>query len=153
MWKDSPTGEMKNPYFTATDGLFVDESRGLLYVSELESSKLIIRNISTAVYSEIDAEALGVSWLDDFTLTPDGSSLVVASFHSGEIFEFKVASGHTKRTLFSGLEHPTSARFGCLGAGGIGSLFASEGGDVMFPTVQDRRVLMMPFERGAVESV
>jgi sugar lactone lactonase YvrE len=141
-WRDGTSGSLGDPHFTSTDGLFVDPVRGLMYVSELDTSTLIVRNLTSATYTEIATS--GIRQLDDFTLTSDGLSAVVASFDTGEIVKINLDNPDEKTTILSNLRHPTSARFGCYGAGGADFLFATEGGDLL-GNDPDRTVVMTPF--------
>eukprot|EP00947_MAST-08B_sp_MAST-8B-sp1_P003035 g3035.t1 len=69
--------------FTALDGLFVNGD--LLYVTELISSSFLVRNLTSGEFRELDASAAGISWPDDFTLTPDGDRIIAASFRTGKV--------------------------------------------------------------------
>lgn len=138
-----------------TDGIFVDQARGLLYVSEtlsISHSILVYDLIAREMVGRIHPR--GVSTLDDFTLSADGHTILAADFlgNSGVSFDTGVTRRRRWRrhlpenvfALVSGVTEPTSIRRGCSDDRKSGFheelFFISEGGGLSDKST-DRRVL------------
>jgi len=141
----------------AADGAWIDQTRSLLYVSEVLSGTVIIYDLIGR--KEVANYNAPLRMLDDFTLSPDGTILYGADFWNNTIVEFASNGKGPGRILLSGvrrnqlqqasltsflqLKSPTSARFG----NGYGfkntSLYVTEGGGI-FASTTDRRVLEIP---------
>jgi DNA-binding beta-propeller fold protein YncE len=153
------------------DGVFIDQPRQLLYVTESLSPThsvlvydLAARNLVGRIHPR------GVSALDDFTLSADGTAIIAADFlgNSGVLFETGVARGgasnhlswrrsHTElaSALVSGVTVPTSIRRGCSPDPNSGFneelLFITEGGGFSDES-DDRRILAFALPEGGATS-
>eukprot|EP01129_Flabellula_baltica_P015963 TRINITY_DN8309_c0_g1_i1.p1 TRINITY_DN8309_c0_g1~~TRINITY_DN8309_c0_g1_i1.p1 ORF type:complete len:294 (-),score=49.62 TRINITY_DN8309_c0_g1_i1:27-908(-) len=127
----------------AADGAFIDQERGILYVSQVVGSKMISYDIlAEKIIHEWYPDH--VTMIDDFCLSPDGSVIYAADFWKGNIASFKADGTGNTQILVSGLNHPTSVRFGDGGNGfNSTSLFVTEGGG-LFKSTTNRRVLEIP---------
>jgi hypothetical protein len=123
----------------ASDGLWIDQERDILYVGLLFTAE--VWTYSLANQSVIGTfsgmrhtgclEALCV--MDDFTLAPSNSSLVVGCAWTNNSLAtfpvFSTSAGEGEVAILHGVQFPTSARYGSgKGAFAATSLFISEGG-------------------------
>jgi sugar lactone lactonase YvrE len=124
----------------SADGLYIDQKRDLLYVGQLWNNKVATFNISESLPMPqlIDLSGShGFGQLDDFSLAQGGAFIVGGAWTKGDIVVFP-SNGHNStagyKTLLSGLNGPTSARFGCSNGGpyNSSSLFITEAGSLIF---------------------
>lgn len=125
---------------TAADGLWVDTSARLLYVSEVLNATVRRYNISHASPTGGRAEwinsykAPGMEMLDDFSVSTElcqsrTATMFGADFWAGKVIAFAAdGSNQTSVELVSGLYSPTSVRPGPLSDEGRRTLYISEGG-------------------------
>jgi len=159
----------------STDGAFIDQEAGLLYVTESLSP-----SHSVLVYSFAQRKVIkriyprGVSALDDFTLTADGHAILAADFLGSSGVGFSTGTGAMKESgrrtwthrgrsrtelawrLVSGVAVPTSIRRGCSPDPTSGFneelLFITEGGGLAGLS-DDRRVLAFAPPRGGFQLI
>lgn len=121
----------------SADGLTIDQATGTLYVGQMFNSKIAAFDVSVPL-EHGGATPLGLSdghgvgILDDFTLAPGGGTIVGAGWTKNAIVSFPAGLNDTApyRVAATGVEHPTSAKFGC-GAWPSTSLFTTEGGHLL----------------------
>jgi len=126
----------------AADGLWIDEETDMLYVGELFNGSMwaydLYNDIEVGYFSTLPTFDL----LDDFCLSKDGSYFIGANFLKGSIDAFpanNTGKGHST-PLVSGLQTPTSVRWGSGPGFNPSSLFITEGGGVI-SLQKNRRVL------------
>jgi len=123
----------------AADGLWIDQSKHILYVGELFNARLWAYDLTTGQAVGFSS-GLNSGWLDDFTLSPDDTHVYGANYKEGTIDLFPLqATSPQARSIAQGLTNPTSARFGVGPGFAATSLFVSEGGGLL-PVQKDRRV-------------
>lgn len=143
------------------DGLWIDEGRAILYVGLLPSSKVWTYNLTSRAVLGIfgGLKHFGCELLlcamDDFTLDPDNTSVIVAAAWTDDsvrIFPaFSSAAGFGQRTLLEGVQRPTSVRWGSgFGGFAVTSLFISEGGSLGDAKDDKYRILEWKFARDAM---
>ena len=151
-------------HLAPADGLWIDQARALLYVGLLPSGKVWTYNLRSGevVGTFSGLKHFGCELLlcamDDFTLHPDNTSLVVAAAWTDDsvrVFPtFSPEAGFQQRTVLKGIKRPTSVRWGS-GFGGFAStsLFISEGGSLHSPKETVYRILEWKFAREAIDDM
>jgi hypothetical protein len=133
------TGGVYKHSLNAADGAQIDQQRRLLYVSEVLAGKVLVYALESGELVR-HFKAPGVTWLDDFALSPDGTQVYGADFRRGRVVRFASDGSGSGEVLASGLGQTTSVRF----AGGPDfnhtSVFASEGGGLS-PLLRNRAVV------------
>lgn len=112
------------------DGLWIDQTEGLLYVGELFEGFVYVWNLAyrppKLVGKLPGLHGSSGQVLDDFCLSQDGTSIIGCAWTEGAIYKFPAynASGASPTLVVAPgiLRHPTSARWN-----GPSSLFVSEG--------------------------
>jgi hypothetical protein len=135
----------------AADGLWIDQKRDLLYVGQLFEGNVLVFNISDPAAPTRLGKLPGLpsgSFLDDFTLSADGSRIIGCDWSASKIVSFPAwgsAGGPGLKVLVdSTISHPTSARFGVIRVPGepfgslLPSLFVSEGDTLLKSSRADR---------------
>ena len=143
------------------DGLWIDQARALLYVGLLPSSNVWTYNLTArrALGTFKGLKHSGCKLLlcamDDFTLDPDNTSVVVGAAWTDDSVRsfptFSPTAGFGQRTLLKGVQRPTSVRWGS-GVGGFAasSLFISEGGSLSDTKETKYRILEWEHAREAI---
>jgi len=141
------------------DGLWIDQDRALLYVGLLPSAEVWTYNLTARAVvgtfpglKHAGCELL-LCAMDDFTLDPANSSVIVAATWTDNSVRsfpaFSPEAGFEERLLLEGVvERPTSVRWGS-GFGGFAatSLFISEGGSLGNPNETAYRILEWEYAR------
>lgn len=155
----------------AADGLWIDQSEGFLYVGQLFEGTVVVYDINT--YPPIQRETLrGINggspgslsyhgFIDDFTVTYDGYTIVACNWIDNTIVTFPSSSTTSSdkgvhNVVTHGVTRPTSARFGydvkANGAFPATSLFVTEGRatDYIIKSKEDR-LLRIDFDDESTE--
>ena len=145
------------------DGLWIDQARALLYVGLLPSSNVWTYNLTArralGTFGGLKHSGckLLLCAMDDFTLDPDNTSVVVGAAWTDDSVRsfptFSPTAGFGQRTLLKGVQRPTSVRWGS-GVGGFAasSLFISEGGSLGDKKETKYRILEWEHAREAIRS-
>jgi sugar lactone lactonase YvrE len=121
----------------AADGAYIDQTTGMLYVSQVLGSTVLVYDIANEKQVR-SFHADGITMLDDYTLSANGSTITGADFWTGNIATISTVDGKGFKLVGSGFKYPTSARFGGKGFNET-SLFITEGGSI-FKSTTDRCV-------------
>ena len=135
----------------AYDGVFIDQSRDLLYVSEVKNGTISLFDIAApgdpVFVSRLSPNASLFPNPDDFTLDDRGKFLLVAEITSGKVIQVTTTDFRSAEPakVIAAMKSPTSVRWGCTANPSHGlrhSLaFVTEGCWGCLIPVTDRRVL------------
>lgn len=125
-----------------SDGAWIDRANRLIYISELKSATVQVYKIDDGTLLR-QFVAPGMTQLDDLTLDPMGQYLYGADLAAGNVVRFAIDGSGSGEIIISGLQSPTSVRFGSGVNFSSNSLFITEGGG-MGPGQNTRRVLEVP---------
>jgi len=131
----------------AADGCYIDQERGLLYISEVVIGRVICFQIeSDNSLTEINRFfAPDMTMLDDMTLSADGSQIYAADYSAGNVVVFNAdGTSTTGYWLMSDLVNPTSVRFESGMGFNSSCVYVTEGGGYT-KRVTNRRVIQSPF--------
>lgn len=145
---DAKTSRIYADELFATDGAFIDQSRRLMYVSQVVGSRVLVFDLAAAsLKRSFDLD--NVDMLDDYTLTKDAKYIIGADFKKGNVVRFPVDSMNKKvsaEILIEGLTAPTSVRYGCDTTYlNDNHVFVTEGGGIT-KNMDTRRVLDVDLE-------
>jgi hypothetical protein len=112
--------------FTA-DGAIIDQTRHLLYVSEVVTARIIAFNLTNhqQVYNY---KIRGAVSLDDMDVTSDGSELFGADFRNRTVIRWPANGSGYATIQATNLKAPTSVRFGRGSTFNSSHIYVSEGG-------------------------